>query len=549
MTDAPAAEDIHEHGAWTSTPYNETNAPLAHTQQYTPAQASLTAGLDAAADDEDDYNLARALTVEEDTNKYLVGTPRSLSLRTSPSQDNEKSCDSGEVVRDEDALASTEAGQGALQQPPSVPVRHGYFSKNIKQQRMDAIKQMATSVLLLGTLVMGFLSIYWGSYFHRADYLDRVSFWVIDMSDGTTDSWVASRFTTIANEFAVAAGSMTLEVRNGSDFEYSYEEIYDAVVDEHTWGAFIIAANATTALRSALEDPATNANYSGIYAIEFAYPQGREFALYSLIVPWLTGLSESFARTFAADVIRNVSDDASLSFSDIATAAPQILADPASVYQNNLRPYSNPVLTAVLQVGIIYLIIISFFQFNFFQPVHAKIAPHLKMGQYVAYRLLSSLVTYLLLALFYSLISLAFQVDFSIKFGRAGFVVYWMINYIGMVALGGTLENLALVTIAIYPRVLGFWLIFIVILNVSVSFFSIALQPGIYKFGYAFPVKNICDALKTILLGTKNTMGLNVGIIFCWIALNTALFPFCLWFCGKRMQQQTMKAMATQKKA
>jgi len=76
-----------------------------------------------------------------------------------------------------------------------------------------------------------------------------------------------------------------------------------------------------------------------------------------------------------------------------------------------------------------------------------------------------------MLSLAYSLISLAFQVNFSggnpvtsqtdvtwtvdgysnpDKFGHATFVVYWMLNFIGMIALGLACENVAMVSMLLY---------------------------------------------------------------------------------------------------
>lgn len=96
--------------------------------------------------------------------------------------------------------------------------------------------------------------------------------------------------------------------------------------------------------------------------------------------------------------------------------------------------------------GLIYLIIISFFSFTFFLPIHMKFMqkspPTLKMYQLVLWRYLSTLVAYLIMSLAYSFLSLAFQIPFSNDpapetslaqnanlFGKASFVVFWMLNF------------------------------------------------------------------------------------------------------------------------
>ncbi|KAK9331854.1 hypothetical protein V1520DRAFT_336851 [Lipomyces starkeyi] len=82
-----------------------------------------------------------------------------------------------------------------------------------------------------------------------------------------------------------------------------------------------------------------------------------------------------------------------------------------------------------------------------------------------------------------------------------------MINWLGMIAVGGALENMALIALATYPPILGFCLVFMVITNVSTAFYSIPLLAHFYRFGYAFPIKNLADASNTIIFNTHNTMG------------------------------------------
>jgi len=43
--------------------------------------------------------------------------------------------------------------------------------------------------------------------------------------------------------------------------------------------------------------------------------------------------------------------------------------------------------------------------------------------------------SYIQRQLFYSLLSLAFQLDVSRKFGHSGFLIFWMLNYCGILAV------------------------------------------------------------------------------------------------------------------
>lgn len=75
------------------------------------------------------------------------------------------------------------------------------------------------------------------------------------------------------------------------------------------------------------------------------------------------------------------------------------------------------------------------------------------------WRLGMVILTYFFLSLAYSLVSLAFQIPFSNTFphndvtvannpdayGKGSFVVYWMVNWMGMCALGLASENVTMI--------------------------------------------------------------------------------------------------------
>ena len=128
----------------------------------------------------------------------------------------------------------------------------------------------------------------------------------------------------------------------------------------------------------------------------------------------------------------------------------------------------------------------------------------------IAWRWLATITAYLILSLAYSLISLAFQIPFSNSaapptdvannanaYGKASFVVFWMVNWVGITALGMACENVSMV---IGQPWTAMWLIFWVISNVSTSFYEIALEPRFYYWGYAWPLRNSKSILVFIVL-------------------------------------------------
>jgi hypothetical protein len=124
-------------------------------------------------------------------------------------------------------------------------------------------------------------------------------------------------------------------------------------------------------------------------------------------------------------------------------------------------------------------------------------------------------------------------------YGRGTFPVYWMINFVGMMALGLASEN---VTMLVGQPWTALWLIFWVISNVSTSFYSIDLAPGFFKWGYAWPLHNIVEASRSTLFDLHSRIGLNFGVLFAWVAINTALFPLGCYFMRWKMEHSKRTA-------
>ncbi|KAJ8104347.1 hypothetical protein POJ06DRAFT_18368 [Lipomyces tetrasporus] len=404
---------------------------------------------------------------------------------------------------------------------------HGFCSTSLAAARWNALKSFIISILVMGTLLIGIHSIFWGSLFHREKYLNRVNLSIVNFDNGA-DSIVGSTFLSSASKYAIDAGSTYVQDETSTYTSGDIDGVYDDVVDEKNWGAFVILPNATAKLIAALVEP-SGASWNDSDLVEFVYPQAREPSVYDSLLPWVSQLSTSFTSQLSDELLRSVLNNSDYSVADIINQEPHLLSTPATVTLINIRPMDNPVTAAIMQLGLVHMIIVSFFQFEFFQPVHKSFAPYLKCRDFFVYRIVLTFTAYLFLALFFSILSLAFQVDFTRSFGPGGFVVYWMITFLGMAAVGGASENIALICVATYPPLVGFWLIFMVISNVSPAFYAIELEPALFKYGYAFPIPNVAEAFKTILFNTKNRMGLNVGVLLVWIAVNVTFLPFCIW--------------------
>ncbi len=130
--------------------------------------------------------------------------------------------------------------------------------------------------------------------------------------------------------------------------------------------------------------------------------------------------------------------------------------------------------------------------------------PPLKFPHLILWRWLATILAYILLSLAYSFVSLAFQLNFTstnpitastqvtdisfgnpVSYGRGTFVVYWMLNFWGMGALGLACENVAMVVGGPW---MGCWLVFWVVTNVATGFYGVEIALGVYGWGYAWPL-------------------------------------------------------------
>ena len=174
--------------------------------------------------------------------------------------------------------------------------------------------------------------------------------------------------------------------------------------------------------------------------------------------------------------------------------------------------------------------------------------PPLKFWQLIIWRWFSTIAAYFMLSLAYSLVSAAFQINFygdnpvsspvestvttgnyknPSAYGNGSFPIYWMLNFFGMIALGLACENMAMIVGQPWT---GCWLIFWVITNVATAFYPIDIEPGFYKWGYAWPLHYVVQGSRQIIFDLRETLGIDFGVLIAWGAVNTALFPFACWF-------------------
>jgi hypothetical protein len=403
----------------------------------------------------------------------------------------------------------------------------------------------------LCTFILAILSLYWGVLFNVTPNLTKLIVHVVSFEN--EPNALLGPMVTQMTEGIVKRDTMPhlgFVTIPSSAYNNDLLAVRESIYGEEAYAAIIVNSNATTLLRQAVEQG--NASYDPLGAMQLIYIQARDESSYNnYILPQLNLLQTEIISSFGSMWSRMVLSNTSIPRTNLENA-PQALSPAVGFSVYNLRPFTPPVTTPAVTVGLIYLIIIAFFSFAFFLPIHMKFIqpeghPPLHFWQLIIWRWISTITAYLFLSLSYSLVSLAFQIHFSNQpalhtvvadnanaYGKGSFPVYWMLNFVGMASLGLPCENVAMIVGQPWT---SFWLIFWVITNVSTSFYSLDTASGFFRWGYAWPLNNIVYASRTIIFDTKSKIGLNFGVLFVWAAVSTALFPLCCYF----MRWKTMR--------
>ncbi|KAB5590542.1 Nitrosoguanidine resistance protein SNG1 [Ceratobasidium theobromae] len=403
-------------------------------------------------------------------------------------------------------------------QPAPEKFAHSFFDPKVAHLRAIYIKIVVMTLLLTIVIMWICLPVYWGSLARTNRFAPSLKMWVMDRDGGEIGQ-------AIVQGLLATTQSGTKQHLGWVHVPGDYvDDVGAAIVDEQAWGAVVVNTGASARLAAARAFG--NSSYNPMSAITFYFAQARnEMATGSYVAPLttaaLTQILQRYNARSTAAYLGSVAGNATAL--QALTSAPQALTSGAWWTTENLRPYDAPVATALTLVGQIYLCIFAFIITMSNDAARGIIGPFLRLRSYLWLRILVPMGLYIPLSLFFAMVSLPFHAPFGAKYTYAGgFFIYFLYTYMGMAALGLATE--AMVTI-LTPRFMAFFLLPLIIVNVSVTIMPFDLQPWFYKYGYGFPIFNNSQAVRTILFATKNHLGRNAGIMIAWIALSCVTIP------------------------
>lgn len=418
---------------------------------------------------------------------------------------------------------------------------------------------------------LGVLSIYWGSLYRREDRIRNMKMLVViedqnlQLSNSSTVlaplGQAFSHFLGVSRVFGDFEMANISELNNTANSNNAtvFDELSRMIYLQEYWAGFYINSTASQVVYDLL----ISGNSLSVYALELQYlvtaiyESGRHFSALSQYVTKNLRLMEIIWLSYYAPRVYSnmtqyyLTNDQRQNLAEVSNStqvpSPMSILPPFNMVDQ--RPSLSPAALGPSELGLIYAQIFSFHQFNFSVDLHNSIRDKLRFRHYATYRVMFSQLNHLVLALVYSLMTLAFQVPIDLAYGGPGFLILWITMYLFISASGGI--NECVVSIILYKdkkALLAPFMIFFIVINISPTFAPFVLSPGFYKYGYAMPMYNAYEALKVLFFNTwRGPLGRCYGILGAWVAVSNIVLVAILKYISDQSKKLSTKTEKTEK--
>lgn len=430
--------------------------------------------------------------------------------------------------------------QDPISNRPFSLLKVSFFSLRFRNDMKKLIKQFLLIYSLMLLLIVAIGSIFYGTMYNRGHYLhNNIKVDVVneDVQIGVMKPYVGDCLEFVTRndhslnskvKFAypkaseVILGNLTIQ-----------ESLRQRIKEKKAWAYVYVRANASHDLYTDLKRPSNSPAFDKSNVIHFYYESSRDQKIVkSFLEPVLASIDRLYQQEFQGRVMMPLISD----WLDTKEQISLLTDHKNTMLQNihieyvDVKPFMDPVFAAQTSVGLVMMIIVSFFQFHFFMPIHSIVFSKIQSRHYVYYRMISSQVSYFFLGLGFTALFHIFSKE------KLYFLVFWLVTYLTISAVGGMNENMAMILFSTYSPLVGFWLLFWVILNIAPAFNLIETLPLFYRYGYALPIYNYLGCINVIILDSwSGALLRNLLVLVAWVAFNNLIFPFTLRFFTYRM--------------
>jgi len=414
---------------------------------------------------------------------------------------------------------------------PDSPVRCHFFASELTSERRAYIKALALSTLGTALVIIGVLSIYWGTLWKLDEHAYKLRGIVVDFDQGD----IGQAILRASQERTGSPEQITWTVQNPSAFQ-DPSSVAQLILDEQYWVAIVVQPGATDKLGKAIAS--ADSTYNGTAAVSVFIAQARQEQAYShFISPQLRDVLQAAQLSFRNNNVQSLSH-ANFNLSNVVQNAPQTILNPFGFEVIDLRPFDVPVTTALTAIGLIYVAFAALVSCTHSLQARTQLGLNDKLTfkSLLKVRICSPLISYFWLSFSYSLLSVFFHVPFGRFRGAGGFPLCWLMFFLGMSALGLTIE---VVTVILTPHYVSYFMIFWIIWNISVCYLPIEVLPSIYRYARMAPFYNIGRAARSIILNGKNELLINFAVLLSWTFISIINIILCeLW---KKRKGQTFQ--------
>ncbi|KAM5536444.1 hypothetical protein V8D89_009880 [Ganoderma adspersum] len=435
---------------------------------------------------------------------------------------------SGIVDEEPDQNKPSRTSSFVAEEVTELPGEHGLFAPAFTPERRECSLSVHRPAVLITPFMWNIPPVYWGALTNSAKLTENLEAWFIDR-DGAR---IGQGLTSAVGKYAPPGPRLNWKFMQ-PDVVGDDDSVADMVLREQVWVVVVVQRNATQQLSRARMTGDTT--YDPTSAIKVFYSQARqEIATGNYIVPLTTAMLQSTTTGYATASAQryfaqiNSNGQPNSTALQLIATAPQTIAPGISWTMVNLRPYTAPAAQAATLVGNIFLCIFSFMITMANSTARAIVSPHMNFLPYIGLRIAVPLIVYFPLSMSFALVNVAFKLPLGTKFGSEGlgFIVSFVYLYLGMAALGLSLE--AMITI-FTPRFVPFFLFILILYNISPVVLPNELQNPLYTYGTGFPIWNLSQALRTVMFNTESHLGRNAAVIIAWIIMSGATMTVFIW--------------------
>jgi hypothetical protein len=371
------------------------------------------------------------------------------------------------------------------------------FSARVRPLVFKMLRTGIVTTIIVMILMASLLALVVGVSWNPAKRVKNVDVVLVNDDEGSYGNVVVESFLhTNAFKF------QTKSSHNISNLE-------DYVYHGNCWYLIHIPYNYSLALNQSI--------YSGISlhaSVVVILDEGRHLNAHNLFRKVLYSLYLQVNTKLALAVLQT--PHLNLSVADKTT-----VVNPFRVTEKDLHPVSRPGIETASSLGYIILFVLSISSVNNILTSWAPLVGNIKQYQYALGRLAHGIFNAFLVSLAMALVLLIYGTHF-----RYNFMSYWLYNFLVMLAFTACSALMA----SLIGPLANIPVTFFLVLNTSTATgtYPFILSAGFFRLGYGLPMFHAISGSRTIIYGSHNLFGMNIGVILAYIIVVFSLTLICV---------------------